>query len=123
MSQRILVVEDEAPVRLLLDKMLSTAGYEVISVPDGITALKAVRTNPPDLVLCDLTMPNIDGYSLIAMLKRDRSFKAPIVVLSGRVRDKDVKAAMDAGADAYLAKPIGRDDLLSKVAEHLRPLP
>lgn len=117
--KRILVVEDEAPVRLLVEKILTMAGYEVVSAADGMKALSAARENPPDAVICDLTMPGIDGYQVCTMFKRNKDFKAPIIVLSGRVRDKDVKAALDAGADAFLNKPVNREELLAKVAELL----
>ncbi len=121
MKQRILVVEDEAPVRLLLEKMLKLAGYEVVCAADGMAAIRAARETPPDAVVCDLTMPGIDGYQVCTMFKRDKSFKAPIIVLSGRVRDKDVKAALDAGADTFLAKPVNREELLAKLKELLTP--
>jgi len=119
--KRILVVEDEAPVRLLVEKILTAAGYEVTTAADGMKALAAARTCQPDVVVCDLTMPGIDGYETCSMFKRDKSFKAPIIVLSGRVRDKDVKAALDAGADAFLSKPVNREKLLAKIAELLPP--
>ncbi len=121
MKQRILVVEDEAPVRLLLEKILKLADYEVVSAGDGMAAIRVARESPPDAVVCDLTMPGIDGYQVCAMFKRDKSFKAPIIVLSGRVRDKDVKAALDAGADAFLSKPVNREELLAKLKELLTP--
>ena len=117
--KRILVVEDEAPVRLLVEKMLTMAGYEVTSAADGMKAIAAARNAPPDAVVCDLTMPGIDGYQVCSMFKRDKTFKAPIIVLSGRVRDKDVKAALDAGADAFLSKPVNREELLAKIKELL----
>ncbi len=92
--KRILVVEDEAPVRLLIEKILTMAGYEVVSAQDGKHALVAAR---------------------------DKQFSAPIIVLSGRVRDTDVKAALDAGADAFLSKPVNREDLLAKISELMPP--
>jgi CheY-like chemotaxis protein len=119
--KRILVVEDEAPVRLLVEKILTMAGYEVTTAADGKKAIAAARTCQPDVVVCDLTMPAIDGYQLCSMFKRDKSFRAPIIVLSGRVRDKDVKAALDAGADAFLSKPVNREELLAKIAELIPP--
>ncbi len=104
---------------MLLEKMLVSAGYRVTGVLDGIAALKAARTNPPDLVLLDLIIPGVDGYGVCALLKRDRTFRAPIIVLSGRTNEKDIKAAMGAGADAFLPKPLDRINLLAKVAELL----
>jgi CheY-like chemotaxis protein len=114
-----LVVDDEAPVRLLVEKILQSAGYRVTSVPDGIAALKAAREDPPDLAICDLSMPGIDGFTVCSMLKRNKTFRAPILVLSGRVSEKDIQAARKAGADEFLSKPVEREKLLSTVAEWL----
>ena len=117
--KHILVVDDEAPVRLLLEKILQSAGYRVTSVPDGTAALKAARETPPDLAVCDLSMPGIDGFTVCSMLKRHKTFRAPILVLSGRVSDRDTQAARKAGADTFIPKPVEREKLLSTVAEWL----
>jgi DNA-binding response OmpR family regulator len=118
--RHILVVEDEQPTLTLLEKILTAAGYRVTGVMDGIAALNAARCDPPDLVLLDLIIPGgVDGYGVCALLKRDLSFHAPVVVLSGRTNEKDVKAALDAGADAYLTRPLARELLLARVAELL----
>ncbi|MBM3331480.1 response regulator [candidate division WOR-3 bacterium] len=117
--RHILVVEDERPTLTLIEKILVSAGYRFTGVLDGMSALNAARTDPPDLVLLDLIIPGVDGYGVCALLKRDLDFHAPIVVLSGRTSEKDVKAALDAGADAFLPKPLDRKLLLAKVAELL----
>ncbi len=117
--RHILVVEDERPTLTLLEKILTGAGYRVTGVLDGIAALKAARADPPDLVLLDLIIPGVDGYGVCALLKRDSTFHAPIAVLSGRTNEKDVKAALGVGADAFLPKPLDRLTLLAKVAELL----
>ena len=117
--KRILVADDEAPVRLLLEKILQSAGYRVTSVPDGTAALKAAREDPPDLAICDLLMPGIDGFTLCSMFKRNKTFKAPILILSGRVSEKDEQAALRAGAVAFIHKPVEREKLLAAVAEWL----
>jgi CheY-like chemotaxis protein len=117
--KHILVVDDEAPVRLLLEKILQSAGYRVTSVPDGMAALKAAREDTPDLAISDLSMPGIDGFTLCSMLKRDKTFRAPILVLSGRINEKDRQDALTAGADAFIPKPVRREGLLATVAEWL----
>jgi len=117
--RHILVVEDDRPTLMLLEKTLVSAGYRTTGVLDGIAALKAARADPPDLVLLDLIIPGVDGYGVCALLKRDTTFHAPIVVLSGRTNEKDIKAALGAGADAFLPKPIDRKNLLAKVADLL----
>ncbi|MBM3313172.1 response regulator [candidate division WOR-3 bacterium] len=117
--KHILVVDDEAPIRLLLQKILESAGYRVTGVADGMAALKAAREDPPDLAICDLSMPGIDGFSVCSMFKRNKAFKAPVLVLSGRVAEKDVQAALATGADAFIRKPVEREKLLSAVSEWL----
>jgi DNA-binding response OmpR family regulator len=119
----ILVVEDEQPTLNLLEKILAAAGYRVTGVRDGIAALKVAHTDTPDLVLLDLIIPGIDGYGVCALLKRDRNFHAPVVVLSGRAAQKDINAAYGAGADAFLSKPVDRRGLLAKVSELLAARP
>ena len=117
------MVEDERPTLILIEKILVAAGYRVTGVLDGIAALNSVRADPPDLVLLDLIIPGVDGYGVCALLKRDRNFRAPIAVLSGRTQEKDVKAAFGAGADAFLPKPLDRKVLLNKVSELLTARP
>ena len=117
--KHVLVADDEAPIRLLLEKILQSAGYRVTSVASGMAAVKAAREDPPDLAICDLSMPGIDGFTVCSMFKRTRTFKAPILVLSGRVTEKDVQAALKTGADAFIPKPVEREKLLATVAEWL----
>jgi len=117
--KHVLVIDDEAPVRLLLQKILESAGYRVTAVADGTSALKAAHESPPDLAICDLSMPGIDGFTVCSMLRRNRTFTAPILVLSGRINEKDIQAARQAGADAFISKPVERQKLLTTVAEWL----
>ena len=117
--KHILVVDDEAPIRLLLQKILESAGYRVTAVADGMLSLKVAREDPPDLAICDLSMPGMDGFSVCSILKRTKSFKSPVLVLSGRVSEKDTQAALKTGADAFIPKPVEREKLLTTVAEWL----
>jgi CheY-like chemotaxis protein len=117
--KHILVVDDEAPVRLLLLKILESAGYRVTAVANGMAAIKAAREDPPNLVVCDLSMPGIDGFTVCSMFKRTRAFVAPVLALSGRLSEKDHQDALKAGADAFISKPVEREKLLSTVAEWL----
>jgi DNA-binding response OmpR family regulator len=119
MAKKILVVDDEAPVRLLLEKQLQSAGYEVVTCADGRSALRVARENRPDLAVLDLTMPGLDGYALLSMFRRDQNLRVPVIILSGRIKEMDIQAALDAGADAFIAKPADRETLLAKVAELL----
>ncbi len=115
--KHILVVDDDLPTLVYLQKLLLNARYRVTAVENSQKALKAVREDPPDLVLVDLIMPGMDGYALCTMLKRTERFKAPILVLSGRATEKDVQAATDAGAAAFLHKPVKSEELLAKIGE------
>jgi len=117
--KHILVADDDAPVRLLIEKILQSAGYRVTSVADGMAALKAEREDPPDLAICDIAMPGIDGLTLCSLFKRNRTFKAPVLILSGRVGEKDVQAVQKAGADAFIPKPVERERLLAMVTQWL----
>ena len=120
-QKHILVVEDEAPFQLFLQKLLQNAGYRVSAVPEGRAAIKRAREDRPDLVLLDLIMPGMDGYATCSMLKRADRRAAPVLVLSGRTTDKDEKAAYAAGADAFLRKPVDGDVLLERIRNLLEP--
>lgn len=110
-------------MRLLIEKMLKAAGHEVTAVSGGMAALQEARATRPDLVVLDLSMPGIDGFSVCGMLKRSSDFKAPIIILSARSGDRDQQQALEAGADAFLSKPVNREELLARVAELLAPRP
>lgn len=104
---RILVVDDEPDIRLVLQARLEAAGYSVSTAATGLDALNSVRSAPPDLVLLDLMLPGMDGFSVCAMLKRDQRFnRIPILMLTARSQ---------VGADAYLTKPFQAAELLAEV--------
>lgn len=85
-------------------------------------ALRAARIRPPDLVVCDLVTPGIDGDEVIRMLKRMSPVTPPIVVVSGRFKEKDQQDALEAGADVFLVKPVEREKLLAAVSKCLAPV-
>ena len=119
--KHILVVDDEAVIRQMVRKFLQTANYRVSEAENAQAAFALVKSDPPDLVLLDLKMPGLDGHDVTKNLKSDKSFKAPIMVLTGQVNWTDVDASVTEGADAYMTKPITRDQLLAKVEELLGP--
>jgi two-component system, OmpR family, KDP operon response regulator KdpE len=115
---RILVIDDEPPIRKLLRMGLGTQGYDVLEAPNGKTALGLMDQNP-DLVILDLGLPDIQGLDLLRMI-RARSEGVPIVVLSSRGDEAGKVHALDLGADDYVTKPFGMDELLARMRAALR---
>jgi two-component system KDP operon response regulator KdpE len=115
---RILVVDDEPAIRRALAVNLKARGYEVDLAPTGEDALRRASTHHPDLVLLDLGLPGIDGVTVVRGLRGWST--VPIVVLSVRDAEADKVAALDAGADDYVTKPFGMDELLARVRAGLR---
>jgi two-component system, OmpR family, response regulator MprA len=115
----ILVVDDDAPVRRMLERTLSANGYEVESSPDGGGALAAVERSVPDLVVVDVTMPGLDGLAVSRALRK-KGYGLPILILTARDGVSDRVAGLDAGADDYLVKPFAPEELLARVRALLR---
>jgi two-component system KDP operon response regulator KdpE len=115
---RVLVVDDEPPIRKLLRMGLGTQGYRVIEAPDGRTALELAREKP-DLIILDLGLPDMQGLELLRTL-RARDEGVPIVVLSSRADEVAKVQALDLGADDYVTKPFGMDELLARIRAALR---
>ncbi|MEU4221664.1 response regulator [Actinoplanes sp. NPDC026623] len=115
---RILVVDDDAQLLRALRVNLRARGYDVDTAGDGNSALRAAADRPPDLVVLDLGLPDLDGVEVIGGL-RDWT-AVPIVVLSGRADSHDKVGALDAGADDYVTKPFGMDELLARIRAALR---
>jgi two-component system KDP operon response regulator KdpE len=116
--ERILIVDDEAPMRKYLSANLKARGYDVLVASDGTEALKLAAENPLDLVILDIMMPGPSGLEVLAALRRELDL--PIVMLSARGREGDKVTALDAGADDYLTKPFGVAELLARVRAALR---
>ena len=119
--RRILVVDDEPQITRVLRTSLSSQGYDIRVANDGETALEIMKDWTPDLVITDLSMPNMDGLELCRRLRL--STKIPIIVLSVRGRGKTKVRALDAGADDYVTKPFGIEELLARVRANLRRAP
>jgi two-component system, OmpR family, response regulator MprA len=115
----ILVVDDDAPIRRMLERTLSADGYEVESSPDGGGALAAVERSAPDLVVVDVTMPGLDGLAVSRALRK-KGYGLPILILTARDGVSDRVAGLDAGADDYLVKPFAPEELLARVRALLR---
>ena len=119
---RILVVEDEDNLRELVRCRLEANGYEVAVAEDGYKALAGVRDFNPDLVILDLMLPKMDGYSVCRMLKSGGNEQTvPIILFTARSSDDDRRHGLDMGADAYVSKPFDPPVLLGKIRELLDP--
>jgi two-component system KDP operon response regulator KdpE len=117
-SALVLLVEDELPIRRFLRSALSAEGYRLAEAEEGRQALRLAVQQPPDLVLLDLGLPDMDGQEVLLQLRE--WLHAPIVVLSARGQEKDKVAALDAGADDYLTKPFSTGELLARIRVALR---
>jgi CheY-like chemotaxis protein len=112
-ARRILVVDDDASARRLLRLTLEHEGYEVSEASDGGEALALVRSDVPDLVLLDITMPKKTGWDLLSELRGDAKLSGTtVVMLTGQADEASERRARDLGAAAYVAKPVGMDDLV-----------
>jgi len=115
---KIMVIDDEPPIRKLLRMGLGTQGYEVLEASNGKIALELLQQDPA-LIILDLGLPDIQGHDLLRMI-RGRNDSVPIVVLSSRGDEAGKVAALDLGADDYLTKPFGMDELLARMRAALR---
>jgi two-component system KDP operon response regulator KdpE len=115
---RVLVIDDEPPIRKLLRMGLSTQGYEILEAPNGKIALELL-SEKPGLIILDLGLPDIQGLELLRII-RARSEGIPIVVLSSRGDEAGKVQALDFGADDYVTKPFGMDELLARMRAALR---
>ncbi len=118
---RILLVEDEDNLRELVGGRLEQAGYEVQTAADGYQAINKARAFQPDLVILDLMIPKMDGYTVCRMLRFSGYGETPIIIFSARSSPDDVRRGMDMGASAYVTKPFEPPVLLGKIEELLRP--
>jgi DNA-binding response OmpR family regulator len=118
-GQRILVIEDELPMRTALKDCLEAEGYRVLTAAEGQTGLQRALEERPDLVLLDIMMPRLDGYAVCAELRRLAS-PVPVLMLTAKGQIEDRVKGLDAGADDYLVKPFSTDELLARVRALLR---
>ena len=119
--RRILIVDDEPQITRVLRTSLTSHGYDLRVANDGETALEILKDWSPDLMITDLSMPNMDGLELCRKF-RSKS-KAPIIVLSVKGEERTKVQALDAGADDYITKPFGMNELLARVRANLRRIP
>jgi DNA-binding response OmpR family regulator len=117
--ERVLVIEDELPMRVALEDVLAGEGYRVLTAADGESGLKRALEEKPDLILLDIMMPRLDGYAVCAELRR-LSKPVPILMLTAKGQVEDRVSGLDAGADDYLVKPFSTKELLARARALLR---
>src|SRR5512142_1189056 len=117
---KILIAEDERDIRDLVSFTLRFAGYEVVAVGNGAEAVEAARQEMPDLILMDVRMPRMTGYEACEKMKADPELeKIPVVFLSAKGQDSEIRTGLDAGAAEYLLKPFAPAELTERVGELL----
>ena len=116
---RILIVDDEPPIRRFLRTALTAQGYLVEEAGDGETALDTLKRSPADLIVLDLGLPGLDGLDVVKQL-RGRGASTPIIILSSRDDEAGKVAALDLGADDYVSKPFGVEELSARIRAALR---
>jgi DNA-binding response OmpR family regulator len=117
--ERVLIIEDERPMLTALHDVLVTEGYRVLTAADGATGLDRAMKETPDLILLDIMLPKLDGYTLCAELRRLCN-PVPILMLTAKGQVEDRVLGLDAGADDYLVKPFSTEELLARVRALLR---
>jgi two-component system cell cycle response regulator DivK len=121
MSKRILAIDDQEDNRSILRDLLTTAGYEVIEAVNGEEAVALAAQHVPDLILMDIQLPGIDGHEATRRIKANPTLKAiPVIAVTSYALAGDEDKAIEAGCDAYIAKPFSPRALLAKVREYLK---
>ena len=116
----LLVIEDEAPLRANLVRLLSAEGYRVIAAADGEEGIRRVREGRPDLVICDILMPLVDGFGVLASLRSQPETAAlPFIFLTASADKEDLARGLRSGANDYVTKPFKIADLLAAVRKRL----
>lgn len=115
--KKILVIEDEQPVRANILELLEAEDFEVIGAENGFIGAIWAQENLPDLIICDVMMPEVDGYEVLSALRQDQITAAiPFIFLTAMADKADIRQGMELGADDYLTKPFTRDELLGAIA-------
>ncbi len=124
MAHKILVVDDEPTIVRLMEFILARQGHQMMAAVNGEEALSKIQSEQPDLVLLDIMMPRIDGYEVAQRLRADPATAAlPIIMLSAKAQDEDIRKGVEVGVDEYITKPFTPDHLVQVVAKYLERLP
>src|SRR5262249_18933567 len=119
--KKILVIEDEPEMRRNITALLRFHNYEPVAAENGRVGVEAARREKPDLVLCDVMMPELDGYGVLQALQRDAALsRIPFIFLTAKGEKDDLRSGMNLGADDYLTKPVANADLVHAIEARLR---
>jgi DNA-binding response OmpR family regulator len=120
MNERVLIIEDETPMRTALADLLASEGYRALTAADGESGLKRALDEKPDLILLDIMMPKLDGYEVCKAIKSNAATKGtPVILLSAKGRNVDQKMGFDVGADDYITKPFSPRKLVERINQLL----
>ena len=117
---KILLIEDEAPIRLTLSRFFRLEGLEVVTAENGAAGVALAREQLPDIIVCDLLMPELDGYQVLSSLRSDaRTARIPFILLTASAAPEEQQAGLQRGATAFLSKPFHLDDVRAAIARCL----
>ncbi|MCG9971907.1 response regulator [Christiangramia crocea] len=118
--KKVLLIEDDVTVRENTAELLELSGYDVVTASNGKNGIEKAKQNLPDIIVCDIMMPETDGYGVLQELSKDpKTINIPFIFLSAKTEHKDIRKGMDLGADDYLTKPFEEEDLLSAIESRL----
>ena len=118
--KKILIIEDQAPMRRNIALLLEMEGFHVVTAANGVAGIESARKEKPDVIICDIMMPEMDGYAVVQALRAEKAFATiPFIFLTARGDKGDIRVGMNFGADDYLTKPVIREDLLAAVHARL----
>ncbi len=121
--KKILVIEDDSDLRSNLSEMLELSNYSVITAENGKAGIKEALSNSPDLILCDILMPELDGYGVLYMVQRNPKLRSvPFIFLTAKSESEEINRGMSLGADDYITKPFDAVDLLSRIDQRFRKI-
>ena len=124
MDPIVLVVDDEEMTRKLLRLMLERDGFVIVEAEDGLEALDMIKREMPDIIIMDVMMPNMDGFSACQALRnKPETAEIPIILLSARAQTEAIRAGLSAGANRYMTKPISKPELVQTIRDLLSDVP
>ena len=122
MTTTVLIIDDAVHIRRLVTRMLQLSGFETLEAADGLQGVRLLKEQKPDIITCDIAMPNMDGYGFVKAARGDPETQdIPIIMLTATGQEEEVVKAMALGANAYLTKPFSSSRLLEVILEQLEP--